>query len=87
MARVQAIRALESLADASEHHIGAAPLQTPGLTIVIAGFLRNGCSEVEMAIDVGVPNIRAFVDQIRDGHMPIPRDAAVIEAKSGFNSR
>jgi hypothetical protein len=35
MARVQAIRALESLADASEHHIGAAPLQTPGLTIAI----------------------------------------------------
>jgi hypothetical protein len=47
----------------------------------VAGFLRNACSEVEVAIDVGVPNLRAFADQIRDGHMPIPRGRSVIEAK------
>jgi hypothetical protein len=47
----------------------------------VAGFLRNACSEVEMALDVGVPNLRASVEAIRDGHMPIPKDAPVIEAK------
>jgi hypothetical protein len=47
----------------------------------VAGFLRNVCSEVEMAIDVGVPNLHDFVHAIRDGHMPIPKDAPVIEAK------
>jgi hypothetical protein len=47
----------------------------------VAGFLRNARGEVEMALDVGVPNLRAFVDAIRDGHMPIPKDAPVIETK------
>jgi hypothetical protein len=47
----------------------------------VAGFLRNVCSEVEMAIDVGVTNLHAFAEAIRDGHMPIPKDAPVIEAK------
>jgi hypothetical protein len=47
----------------------------------VAGFLRNARSEMEMALDVGVPNLRAVAEAIRDGHMPIPKDAPVIEAK------
>jgi hypothetical protein len=45
----------------------------------VAGFLRNARSEVDMALDVGVPNLRAVAEAIRDGHMPIPKDAPVIE--------
>lgn len=45
----------------------------------VAGFLRNARSEAEMALDVGVPNLRAVAEAIRDGHIPIPKDALVIE--------
>jgi hypothetical protein len=47
----------------------------------VGGFLRNARGEVEMALDVGVPNLRAAVGFIRDGHMPIPKEALVIEAR------
>lgn len=47
----------------------------------VAGFLRNACSEVQIACDVGLGNLRNFVEAIRGGHMPIPKDALVVPAK------
>jgi hypothetical protein len=47
----------------------------------VAGFLRNACSEVEMACDIGVGNLRNFVEAIRGGHMSVPRDVPVVPAK------
>jgi hypothetical protein len=47
----------------------------------IGGFLRGVCSEVEMAVDVGLPALRDTVNHVRDGLAPIPQEAAAPIAK------
>jgi len=47
----------------------------------IAGFLRGICSEVEMAVDVGLPALRDTVEHIRDGLAPIPKEEPAAVAK------
>jgi hypothetical protein len=47
----------------------------------IGGFLRGVCSEVEMAVDVGLPALRDTVNHVRDGLAPIPQEATAPIAK------
>jgi hypothetical protein len=45
----------------------------------VGHFLRGICSEIEMAVDVGIPNLRASAINIAAGNMPIPREPAVAD--------
>jgi hypothetical protein len=47
----------------------------------VAGFLRGTVGEIEMAVDVGLPQLRDIVDHIRNGLAPIPKEEPEAAAK------